>query len=567
MNKYAVHHTPDGNYAYAVARDTIVVTLRTAQNDVFDGIEILYQNKYIFTERRLSKEMRKCASDGVFSYYRAEITLPDARFAYIFKLIQKEKIYYFSEDGISDKYSFGLSYYTFFQFPFINAVDVPQVAGWTKNAVFYQIFVDRFARGDFQKDDSYINTDWNGKIDRYSFCGGDLQGIENKLPYLKESGFNALYLTPVFLSDSNHKYGIRDYLQVDPQFGGNGKLKSLLSAAHAQDIKIIVDCVFNHCDADHPYFLDVREKGRKSEYFDWFIIDGDFPSVEKRNYACFAYCGTMPKWNTSNPDVRRYLTDIALQYLKTGFDGLRLDVADEISHEMWRLLRREVKTAYPEAVIIGEIWHDSGQWLKGDQLDGVMNYKLQKILVDYFGQKPIKAASAANAMNALLIANTEQANSNYLNFLDSHDTPRFFRTAGGNEKRLLCALCAVVMFPGMPCVFYGTEIPLDGGGDPDCRRPFDWTFKNRSPFYKEKFNRVIGLKKQCAFSDASAEISEEDGLLKIIRKTDGGTVCAYFNTSGSDKKIRPDGKTLFSINYSDGIISNDGSVVVENIKN
>ncbi len=567
MNKHAVFHKPESNYAYATAADTVTVVLRVAQSDKFDRIEILYNNKYDFTQTRFTREAFKCASDGVFSYYRADLTLPDSRFAYIFRLVQRGVTYYFSEEGLSENYAFDTAYYTFFQFPFINSADVPNVAEWTKSAVFYQIFVDRFARGDFTKDDCYINTAWNAEIDRYSFTGGDLAGVREKLPYLKKSGFNAVYLTPVFLSPSNHKYNVTDYLQVDPHFGTNETLEELLTEAHAQGIRIIVDCVFNHCDRSHAFFRDVVEKGRRSEYYDWFIIDGDFPSEEKCNYACFAHCAYMPKWNTSNPQVRRYFTDIALKYLETGFDGLRLDVADEISHEAWRQLRREAKEKYPQALILGEIWHDNEHWLKGDQLDGVMNYKLQKILVDYFGREPISAESAANRMNALLMANTEQANANLLNFLDSHDTPRFFRFTGGNADKVICALCLAVVFPGMPCVFYGTEIPLDGGGDPECRQPFDWTFCGRSQSYAENFGAVIALKSKCAFVGSRAQISATSGVLAITRKVEGGSVTAYFNVSGRAKKVGVKGETLFALNYADGRLLNDGTVVFKNKDN
>ncbi len=567
MNRYAIFHRPESCYAYAVAADTLAVVLRTARGDRFDEVEILYNNKYDFTKRRQAKAMERCATDGLYAYYRAEITLPDARFAYIFRLVQKGKVYYFSEDGLAEEYRFDLAYYTFFQFPFINMCDVPQAVEWADGAVFYQIFVDRFARGDFEKDDAYINTAWDGKIDRYSFTGGDLDGIAQKIPYLKNSGFNALYLTPIFLSASNHKYNVRDYLTVDPQFGDGEKLAKLLKAAHGHGVRVIVDCVFNHCDCSHEFFKDVEEKGRQSKYYDWFLINGERPSAEKCNYACFADCTYMPKWNTGNAAVRRYLTDIALEYLKIGFDGLRLDVADEISHEMWRQLRREVKEKYPEALILGEIWHDNEHWLRGDQLDGVMNYKLQKLLVDYFARGTVNARTAADRMNAILMANTENANANSLSFLDNHDTPRFLRLAGGNKDRLLCALCAAVMFPNMPCVFYGTEIPLDGGGDPDCRQPFDWEFRNRTEEYAEKFRAVIGIRGRCRFKGARAAVTTEKGLLKMVRQTDGGSVTAYFNMTGAAKKLGVDGNIVFALNFKDGKILNDGAVVFENIKN
>lgn len=566
MNKYAVLHRPESNFAYASA-DGLTVILRVAAGDKPETVEILYNNKYDFTKKRSVQKMARFAEDGIFAYYRADIKLEDARYAYVFRISEKGKVYFYSEDGLKEGYDFDLAYYTFFQFAFVNRVDVMPVVEWTKSAVFYQIFVDRFARGDYQKDDGYINTDWDGQIDRYSFTGGDLDGIREKLPYLRGLGINALYLTPIFLSETNHKYNVKNYLQVDPQFGDNGKLKELLASAHGSGMKVIIDTVFNHCDCKHEIFQDVVKKGRKSEYYDWFFIDGDYPDIKLGNFARFADCRYMPKWNTNNPKVRRYLIDIALGYLKTGFDGLRLDVADEISHEMWRQLRREVKEKYPEALILGEIWHDNEPWLRGDQFDGVMNYKLQKILVDYFGKSPVKAKEAADRLNGLLVANAEQVNAMALNFLDNHDTPRFFRFAGGNYDKVLCALCAAVLFPGMPCVFYGTELPLDGEGDPDCRKTFDWTFGSQREDYKENFKKIIGLKRKCAFIDARAEITSVNGLLRIFRETDDGGVTAYFNTCGRAKKLEVNGSVVFGLNYKNGRLLNDGTVVVKNIKN
>lgn len=239
-------------------------------------------------------------------------------------------------------------------------------------------------------------------------------------------------------------------------------------------------------------------------------------------------------------------------------------MADEISHEMWRQLRREVKAKFPQAIILGEIWHDNEHWLKGDQFDGVMNYKLQKILVDYFGMYPIKAKTAADRMNGLLMSNTEQANAMALNFLDNHDTPRFFRFTGGNSDKLLCALCAMVMFLGMPCVFYGTELPLDGEGDPDCRKTFDWTFQRQSKEYAENFGKILGLKKQAALTGIVCRVKAKGGLLCITRECDGESVTAHFNTSGRAHSFKAEGETLFSLNADGNRILNDGVVVVKN---
>lgn len=563
MNKYAVYHKPESNYAYATADHKLTLVLRVAKGDMPDKVEILYNNKYDFTKRRSSCFMRRCATGVDFAYYRADFTLPDARLAYIFKIYQKDNIYYYSEEGLSKYYDFELAYYTFFQFPFINGVDVMPVVDWTAHAVFYQIFIDRFARGNFKKDGSYINTPWDAPITRYSYTGGDLEGIIQKLPYLKDLGVNVLYLTPIFLSDSNHKYNVKDYTAVDPQFGDYNTLIRLLSLAHSSGMKVVLDAVLNHCDITHAYFADVMQKGRASPYFDWFMyVDG--PEREAGSYAHFADCTYMPKWNTGNPQTRRYLADIALTWLKYGFDGLRLDVADEVSHVMWRQLRGEIKKFYPQALILGEVWHLNEHWLRGDQFDGVMNYKLQKILVDYFGVFPIKAVYAAARLNDLLMSNTEQANAMALNFLDDHDTPRAFRFTGGNTDKLLCALCAEVMFPGMPCVFYGTELALDGAGDPDSRRTFDWAAE-KDPGFVQKLKDILALKQRPELEGGRAQISAEGAMLKMVRTNGDGVLTAYFNTSGRSLQFEPRGEVVLSVNLKQNRLLNNGAAVVTNI--
>lgn len=564
MNRFAIFHQPESRYAYPPDGHSLRIILRVAAGEKFEKIELVYNNKYDFTKSRSTAEMFKCAECGAFDYYKIDLRLTDVRLAYIFRIYEADKIWYFSEDGLSEDYDIEYAYYSFFQFPFINGADVPRIVDWTNRAVFYQIFIDRFSRGDFEKDDGYINQPWNMVCSSKSYTGGDLKGIVQKLGYLSELGINALYLTPIFKADSNHKYNVCDYLTVDPQFGGNGALKELLDEAHARGIKVVEDAVLNHCDKSHAFFRDVLEKGKDSEYYGWFMIDGDLPVIEKGNFAHFADCRYMPKWNTNQPFVRRYLVDVALEYLGMGFDGLRLDVADELSHEFLRQLRREVKERFPDALLIGEIWHDNRHWLRGDQLDGVMNYKLQKILADYFGVFPISADKAAERMNALLLMNTEQANAMALNFLDNHDTPRFFRFTGGNKDKLLGALCAMVMFPGMPCVFYGTELPIDGGGDPDCRQTFDWDFSGRDELYKERFEKILSLKNERALVGGCAEkITAQNGVLVIVRQKDGERVTAYFNTCGKTRRLDAAGEVLFSMNRVNGKLMDNGVLVVK----
>ena len=214
-----------------------------------------------------------------------------------------------------------------------------------------------------------------------SFAGGDLRGIIEKLDYIKGLGINAIYLTPIFQSVSNHKYDINDYRKIDPQFGTKEDLQELVAKAHAMGIRIVLDAVFNHCSMEMKEFQDVLVNGRQSPYYHWFLIDGDYPDPEQMNYECFASCNYMPKLNTANPETQEFLLDIAIYWIKEAdIDGWRLDVADEVSHEFWRRFRKEVKNVKKDCVIIGENWHDAYPYLMGDQYDSIMNYSFTKLV-------------------------------------------------------------------------------------------------------------------------------------------------------------------------------------------
>ncbi len=214
MNYRAILHIQNSQYCYAVNDNTVGLMLRTSSEDKFEKITLIYGNKYDYYFVQKREELAKSFSDGSFDYYTLMLPLDDVRLVYVFELQYKEKIYYFSEDGLSDKYDFSLAFYNSFQFPYINRADVLREVEWMKNARFYEIFTDRFNRGNKDKDDSYINLKWGDIPTPKSFAGGDLQGIIDKLDYLASLGINAIYLTPIFKSISNHKYDISDYYEI-----------------------------------------------------------------------------------------------------------------------------------------------------------------------------------------------------------------------------------------------------------------------------------------------------------------------------------------------------------------
>lgn len=227
-------------------------------------------------------------------------------------------------------------------------------------------------------------------------------------------------------------------MQVDSQFGTNEDLHRLIDQAHAKGIRIVLDAVFNHCSEELSQFQDVLKRGKESPYYDWFVIYGDKPDPQAGNYEMFASCTYMPKFNTSNPEVQKYLCDIGCHYVeKYGIDGWRLDVSDEVSHDLWRAFRKAVKGCNAECIIIGENWHDASNYLRGDQYDSIMNYAFTKACLDYFAAGAANAEQTAWKLNDILARNTDTVNSMMLNLLDSHDTHRFSQRWGWIVKRWL----------------------------------------------------------------------------------------------------------------------------------
>ena len=512
-----MQHIPESKYCFAVNSNTVALRLRVSREDFPDKIEVVYGGKHDYARKRFSAPMQRSCEDRLFAWYTAYISLSDVRFAYVFRITEGERVSYYSEDGLTRGYDFDLSFYNCFQLAYINEADIMRPVEWMRTAVFYQIFVERFLMGDEGKDKSYINLQWGQLPTPKSFSGGDLEGIIQKLDYLKELGISAIYLTPIFKSVSNHKYDISDYYAIDEHFGDREVLKRLVDGAHARGMRIVLDAVFNHCSKDIAQFQDVIKNGKNSPYFDWFIIHGDRADCKNVNYECFASCAYMPKWNTSNRRVQKYLTDIATYWIKEyNIDGWRLDVSDEISHDFWRDLRKAVKAVKPDCVLIGENWHDANSYLHGDQYDSIMNYAFTKACLDFYCLGNFSTQQFADKLNEILMRNTDAVNIMMLNLLDSHDTYRFITQSKSRDK-LKSALALLFMFVGAPCIYYGTEIALEGGFDPDSRRCMDWTKAGEDGDLKQLIKFLASLKRGGGLSDARISIAQSGGLLTVER--------------------------------------------------
>jgi len=518
MNKQALLHIPDSSLCFATGKNEVTIRLRAAEEDRGLKAFLVYGPKYEYQIRQYEVQMQPEYRDGVFQYFEKKLTLSDVRLAYVFRIEEDGKSYFFSEDGLTDGYSFTESFYNFFQIPYINENDRVKTVDWMRNAVFYQIFVDRFYHGDHEKDTSYINMNWGERPTPKSFAGGDIRGMIEKLDYIKGLGVNAIYLTPVFKSVSNHKYDISDYKQIDPMFGSEKDLKELVEKAHRIGIRVVLDAVFNHCSMYLSQFQDVMKKGRESEYYDWFIIDGDRPDPAQINYECFAACNYMPKLNTAVPAVQDFLIDVGTYWIREAdIDGWRLDVSDEVSHDFWRMFRRAVKEEKSDAVIIGESWHDASDYLRGDQFDSIMNYAFTKACLDYFAHDRFDEKQMSDKLNGILMRNMTPVNDMMLNLLDSHDTHRFFTEVDRDKKKLLTALALEAFFPGAMCIYYGTEICLEGGYDPDSRRCFNWDEDFWDFEFMSHMKKILALKEDRAIQYGETRIYTENGALVVER--------------------------------------------------
>ncbi|WP_026492559.1 glycoside hydrolase family 13 protein [Butyrivibrio sp. XPD2002] len=542
MNQFALLHITDSAYCFPISEHEIVIRLRTARDDIKKAW-IVYESKYVIGESQRKALMKRELRGELYDYYSITLDLQDTRLAYVFYLYDGEDYYYFSEDGATADYDFTKGYYNFFQYPYINNADVFDKEEWLSQACFYQIFIDRFCIGDEEKDKDYINLKWGDIPNPRSFAGGDIRGIINKLDYIQRLGCDALYLTPIFKSPSNHKYDIVDYFEIDREFGTKEDLQELVKDLHGRGMRIILDAVFNHVSEKNDKFQDVVKNGRKSQYYDWFVIREDYPNKEPLNYEVFAGCKYMPKWNTSNPDVQDYLISIATYYINEfDIDGWRLDVSDEISHDFWRRFRKKVKAAKKEAVIIGENWHDASNYLKGDQYDSIMNYAFTKAALDYFAYDKFDAEGMAFKLNDILARNSDTVNDMMLNLLDSHDTDRFFSEVHEDKDRLKAALTLLYLFPGAPSIFYGTECYTVGGYDPDCRRCMDWE-NTPEKSLGELIRRLSDIRKKGRFSFSGTSIypSEDKKLLCMKRHGENADMALYINQTdcmGQDGEIQ-----------------------------
>ncbi|MFN8379429.1 MAG: alpha-amylase family glycosyl hydrolase [Anaerolineae bacterium] len=365
---------------------------------------------------------------------------------------------------------------------------------WLNHRVFYQIFPERFANGDSSNDPVGV-ANWETDLPtRENTFGGDLAGIRQHIPHLKRLGVNAVYTTPIFTAGSNHKYDTWDYLTIDPAFGTLDDFRGLLAELHTQDIRLILDAVFNHCGDGFGPFRDVVERGASSRYADWFVVD-EFPiRFDPPSYQTCGGAPFLPKLNTSNPEVRAYLLDIATHWMDEGIDGWRLDVPWKADMSLWPEFRQRVLARNPDAYLVSEVWRGTRDWLHGDKVHGVMNYRLRQAILDYAAFDHMDAEDFDYELHQLLAEHADTTPA-HLTLLGSHDTPRIHTLSRGNVGRTRIAVTLQMTLPGTPMIYYGDEIGMEGENDPDCRRPMIWDERRWNPSIWHLTRHLIELRK------------------------------------------------------------------------
>ncbi|MDR1126793.1 MAG: glycoside hydrolase family 13 protein [Treponema sp.] len=485
FTKIEHHSAPPWRY-FDVQRQKIIIRA-VSTTDLVD-MELLYNDPFAYEKAgdewlwryKTARFCKQFCGDSALMW-RVEIDVPSQRrLKYGFRAsFDNNEICWFSEWGLEPFSDERVNNpHNHFFYPFIHAVDAPKTPQWVENTVWYQIFPDRF----YRSGTSILPTtlaDWEkDKPTSNSFFGGDIEGIRLKLGYLKDLGVNGIYLTPIFTSPSNHKYNTEDYFNIDEHFGGTSALKALVADAHDLGIRVMLDAVFNHIGSSHPFWQDVIARQEKSPYKDFFHIHS-FPVKERVGesigYDCFAFTPHMPKWNTENPQARKYLLDAALYWIKEcDIDAWRLDVANEVSFDFWREFSTLVHKTKPDFYVVGEVWDDASEWVNRGFFDAAMNYPLGYAVSAFFLKNNIDAQTFADTLFRALSRYDDSHNRIAFNLLDSHDTERALTTAHGNKQALRNAFTVLFLLPGSPCIYYGDEIGMGGSGDPHCRAPMIW---------------------------------------------------------------------------------------------
>ncbi|AKI96913.1 cyclomaltodextrinase [Kosmotoga pacifica] len=416
--------------------------------------------------------------------------------------------------------------------------------GTWKRSIVYQIFPDRFKIGEgktvFEKEKKGLYSlpeqrvkEWQIKPERskdgshqYVFWGGDLRGIIEELEYIATLGTGMIYLTPIFLARSNHKYDTIDYFKIDPAFGTLEDFRELCDRAHDMGMKIIIDGVFNHIGEASKWFNKLKLFGDNtgayndpdSEFRDFFYFNGN-------NYRGWMNAKTLPELHLENSSLQEILfkgEDSVIKYwLRQGADGWRLDCAFDLGYEFNRMIVDEARKVKEDALIIGEVWNYPKGWNTDAGLDGLMNYFFRTIIFDL-----VRRELEPHIAGRILEKTVEDCGIDYLNtcwnILSSHDVPRL-SSEFEDEKDIRLAIGLQYTLPGVPMIYYGEELEMEGGIDPENRGAMEWDKLQKNPPRKTFYERLGKIwKSHRAIREGGFEVlsTSSNGVLAFKRHTE-----------------------------------------------
>ena len=466
---------------------------------------------------------------------------------------------------------------------------------WIMGGVFYQIFVDRFAKAGAHslREGQYRRDDWGGEpkylpdadgvTRRNDFFGGDLDGVVEKLPWLQALGVTCLYLNPIFEAASNHKYDTGDYKKIDPAFGDEETFQKLCREAEKRGIRVILDGVFNHTGDDSRYFNRYGRydslgayQSRDSRYYGWYGFS-NWPE----SYESWWGITTLPRVQGGNLDFREFLCGedgVVKKWLRLGADGWRLDVVDELTSGLVRALRLAVKQEKPDALLLGEVWEDASNkisygerrhYFEGAELDGTMNYPFRVAILRFAENGD--AGELCEAVESIVENYPKPALDCMMNNLSTHDTPRLLTALTGAappaslteqanyvftpeqtaRARTLVHIATVLQFtlPGVPCVYYGDEAGLDGFGDPFSRRCYPWGHEDGTLL--DWYRTLIRVRRETpAYAGGDYRTDRaENGLYAFERSVSGSRARTLVNMGGeTDVPLPAEASVVLSYN-------------------
>lgn len=579
MNLSSISHT-DAD-VYAISEEEIAVLIKTGKE--VTSVSLIHEDPYVGGSMGSlpwsggASPMRAVWELREHMIWMLRVRPPFRRVQYYFELSADGERMLMYEDGFytPERARMPGRIPQYFRFPWMNASDLIRVPQWPADTIWYQIFPDRFCRGGEGKKRMRLRRWDDRKNIRYNdFYGGDLRGVIDKLPYLHDLGVTGIYLTPVQLSDSNHKYNIFDYGQVDPDFGTNAEMRELSRKAHDLGMRVMVDAVFNHCGLEFEPWQDVLKNGKASRYADWFFVNDDrdlnaHRGTEDGRYYSFAFARYMPKLNTNNPEVQQYLIDCCKTWIREwDVDGIRYDVGNEISHSFLREMRRQLKAIRPDIFLLGEIWHNALPWMRGDEYDSVMHYPFVQSLQNFWVDEDATSRDLMYAMNRCLSMYPQQMTGTLFTFLDTHDVPRA-RTRCGDEDVFFQQLTLLLTMPGSPSLYYGTEIAMEGGHDPDNRRTMPWGEIDRG-MHADAMAHTRSL---TALRRAYPQLRGEGirfihnpahpRLIAFERWAKSGNRLLVCLNAGKEEAALPEGRMLYSRKTENGRLMPGGAVIME----